>query len=40
MKKIEDTSDAPGLVLISCSAGRTVAAVVCTAPLTRPSTWP
>lgn len=37
MKKIEDTSRLPGLVPRICSAGRTVAAVVCAAPQTRPS---
>ena len=40
MKKIEDTSRLPGLVPRICSAGRTVAAVVCAAPQTRPSTSP
>jgi hypothetical protein len=38
MKKTDETIDEPGAVLINCRAGRTVLAVVCTAPETRPST--
>ena len=38
MKNTDETSAAPGAVLISWSAGRRVCAVVCTAPATRPST--
>ena len=40
MKKTEDTSRQAGLVPRICSAGRTVAAVICAAPQTRPSTSP
>ena len=39
MKNTDDTIVEPGAVLISCSAGRTVLAVVWTAPDTSPSTW-
>ena len=40
IKKIDDTSEYCGAVLINWNAGRTVLAVVCTAPDTRPSTSP
>ena len=40
MKKTEDTSFVPGLVLITLRAGKMVCAVVCVAPATRPSTSP
>ncbi len=38
MKNTDDTRLQPGAVLISCSAGRMVLAVVWMAPETRPST--
>src|SRR5437763_10076985 len=40
MKMMEDTRRTSGLGPMICSAGRTVLAVVCTAPDTRPSTSP
>ena len=40
MKKTDDTSEIPGLVLMNCKAGRIVCWVVCTAPDTIPSAWP
>lgn len=40
MRKAPETKEAPGLVLISCRAGRTVLAVVLTDPETRPSAIP
>lgn len=35
-----ETVDTPGTVLMICSAGRTVWAVVCAAPETMPSAMP
>ena len=40
MKKIEETTRVPGLVLMIWRAGRMVLAEVCSAPETRPSTSP
>ncbi len=40
MKKTEETTAAPGEVLITSKAGRMVAAVEWTAPLTMPSAMP
>ena len=40
MKNTLETMDAPGLVLMNSSAGRTVCAVVLIEPETRPSAWP
>ncbi len=40
MKKTLDTIETPGVVLMICSAGRMVCAVVCRAPETIPSAMP
>ena len=40
MKNTEDTTETPGSVLTTSSAGRMVCAVVCTAPETIPSASP
>ena len=40
IKKIEDTTDTPGLVFTNCNAGKIVCCVVCAAPETIPSACP
>ncbi len=40
IRNAPDTKDVPGLVLMTCNAGRTVFAVELTAPETKPSAWP
>ena len=40
IRKLEDTTFMPGLVLMICSAGRSMSPVVCAAPDTSPSASP
>ena len=39
IKKIEETTEEFGLVLMNCKAGKIVCCVVCAAPETIPSAW-